>query len=667
MNSTNTLIKLDNQQKDAACTTDGAILVLAVPGSGKTTTLISHINYMVKDCKIESSNILALTYTKSAAADMTHRYIALYGNDGVVFSTINSFCFRLVKNKMPFDMIDNSERSRVIKDIYRAIIQDYATENDVRTAETAISFAKNMMLTSEEIQNISIWGNSLGKVFDMYNERLNTLNKYDFDDQLIYAYKILKEDETLLNKYKIQYRYICLDEAQDTSKIQYEIIRLLSSGNIFMVGDEDQSIYGFRAAYPEGLLNFEKDYNNAKVYRLETNYRSTDEIISVASEFISNNKNRYQKQMLGTNRTGSPVSVIDVPSREEQYKNITEIVKSHDNSVAVLFRDNISMIPLIDEFLKNNISYNARKIEELHFFDDHVVEDIKDFLRLAINDKDAEAFKAIYNKCGAYIRKQYLTGICGKMYYNNMNVFDALHEWYSFQHKEYIATKFENKIKPMKHMKPADAITHIANNGYREFLSEKGYSIGYLDILKTIASDDNTIQEFFHHLDRLERELMKNNTTDGNVVLSTIHSSKGLEYDSVYIIDVFDSILPATLDGRPEVDSDKMYQEERRLFYVGMTRARNELNLFRITNQQTSFIDELFPSNGKKLTEIIKEYQNNTLVVRDINLNMLYKLDILSEGRFNAYEVNEDTGEIHSEHCNESIFARKDKNTWEIF
>ena len=298
----------DNQIK-AVRQVDGPVLVLAVPGSGKTTVLVTRLGYMLYCKNVSSENILTLTYTVAATNDMRRRFEAIFGDEyanRLEFRTINGICSKIIsryaemEGRTTFDLVtDERVLGKVLTDILSKLLSDYPTESDVKGAKTLIAYCKNMMLSDEEIIEL---GNSEGvplyDIYKEYNSYLRDNQLMDYDDQMRYAYVMLKGSEKMLNEYRNMYRYICVDEAQDTSKIQHVIIQLLAgeNGNLFMVGDEDQSIYGFRAAYPEALLNFSKVFPDAKVIVMDKNYRSNANIVSGANMFIKHNTARYDKK-----------------------------------------------------------------------------------------------------------------------------------------------------------------------------------------------------------------------------------------------------------------------------------------------------------------------------------------------------------------------------------
>lgn len=393
-------IRLSAQQEQAVLAHSGAVLLLAVPGSGKTTVLVTRLGYMVFCREIEPEEILTMTYTVSATRDMRDRLASIFGGElasRLEFRTINgisSIIIRLYErfyDRKAFDLLDNSARqSAIIADIYRRVHSDFATESVIKSIATSITFAKNMMLNVEQIAEIEIENVDFAKVFEEYNKTLRAQNLMDYDDQMVYAYQILRKYPQVLEHFQQRYKYFCVDEAQDTSKIQHEIIALLcsESKNIFMVGDEDQSIYGFRAAYPEALMRFERSYENAKVLLMEENFRSSANIVTMADKFIKLNQNRHEKHMKTARSGGAEVAKIAVMDRRAQYKYLLQVAKNCDCETAVLYRDNDSALPLIDMMEREGIAYRVRQVES-GFFSSRIVRDITDIINFAKNPYDS--------------------------------------------------------------------------------------------------------------------------------------------------------------------------------------------------------------------------------------------------------------------------------------
>ena len=551
-----------------------------------------------------------ITYNTAATKEMESRFSAQFGErygKQIDFRTINSLALKVYSdycrktNRPQRKLIQDDERRRLLGEVFKQHNDEYAAENDILELSSAITYIKNMMLADEQICEIESEYPHLNAMFESYQKSLKDNYQMDFDDQMVFALWILQKDDEIISALRARYKYICVDEAQDTSKIQHEIIKLLAQGNnLFMVGDEDQSIYGFRAAYPKALLNFRYDYLNPYILRMERNYRSTTQIVEKAQSFISQNKGRYEKNMTAERGDGEAVSLEQVDSREMQYMRLLEIAKTADRETAFLYRDNESSVVLIDLFLRNGVPFRLRK-PEMNFFGNRVVKDIVAYLSLALNENDTNSFSQICNKGIIYLKNQQKDYAIKNCKYKRMSVYDSVdgQMQYLKERQRDRADGFRSIMARVAKSKTADAISDLMDNGYEGYLREKHLDRGKVEILKILAKQEPDIQKYLNRLRELEGLIQKGFFSKANnaVILSTIHSSKGLEYDSVYMVDVYDGRFPSS---RPNIfsrskDNADGEQEERRLFYVGITRAKNKLSLFAIKGRESTFIDQLFP------------------------------------------------------------------------
>lgn len=616
-------IKLNPQQQRAVQAVGGANLMIAVPGSGKTTVMVARMGYMIYCKRIAPENILAITYTVSATNDIKRRFAEKFDPEiakRLNIRTINSLCEQVINKyvqihqRTRFTMLKANEQANIIKSIYIALTGDkFPHEADIIEAQTKISYIKNMMMTTPE-QRAEYLNDKpfYEEFFNRYVGMLKSQQRMDFDDQLIYARSILIIYADVLEWFQAQYQYICVDEAQDTSKIQHEIIRILASkqNNIFMVGDEDQSIYRFRAAYPRALLDFTDTYTNPYILFLETNYRSTKPIVSAAQLFISQNINRHsEKHMVASRGDGKPIERITVRKKHQQYSAIAEISKKEHGQMAVLYRNNGSAIPLMDLFLREKTPFVRLKEAGENFFTSKVVQDIVYFLRFAINLNDAEAFNQVYYKCGYGFKKNAAYWSCRKATQKRITIADELvnqmSQWPTLVRK---AEDFRNKFKKIAASKPHDAIDLICRFWYYAYAKEKELDIGKVDILYALAVHEETIKGFLARLEQLPQLIESYKCTEENpVILTTIHSAKGLEFDTVYIVDVYDGCLPHSCrEDAPEQERVDTYEEERRLFYVGITRAKNELHLFYVSDCVSEFVNAVAPPDRTAKEPVIR-------------------------------------------------------------
>ena len=631
-------IVLNSQQDSAVQATDGANLLLAVPGSGKTTVLVARLGYMILCKNIAPQNILALTYTKAATEDMRARFRSFFGENlanRIEFRTINSIADKIIKKytDRPFEIIDDTKE--IVKKILQRTQTSFPTENEINEAITKIAYYKNMMIRPEKIED-----EDDAEIFGIYNEFLKQSSLMDYDDQLVYAHTILRKYPRILEYFQDRYQYICVDEAQDTSKLQHEIIRLFAMkyNNIFMVGDEDQSIYGFRAAYPRALTEFRSNYPNASVYYMETNYRSTKEIVKTSADFIEKNIDRYSKKIVSSRGYGAPVLRIPVKNREDQYKFLLELSKKSGKNTAILYRDNDSAIPLIDLMIRNNIPFNVNKLKGL-FFTNRLVSDIKNFMQLAVDQYDTESYMQIYYKCNFGFNKKMAELVCSKAMGRKMTVADALiRQNFQQPHMQKNAKEFGKFLSDIASNNPLNAL-NIIYDRYESFMTRQNMDYDKFELLQVLASAEKTVGSFLERLYELQLICSDEKPERNNgITLSTVHSAKGLEFDSVYITDVFDGTFPSVTLSAAQKDKDEMdcYMEERRLFYVAMTRAKNELAVISISDRKSSFIDEIISSKeadslARGYAEVKGKFGNQKEIIYDSEGRRWVRCEICGE------------------------------------
>lgn len=482
---------------------NGPALVLAVPGAGKTTVLIHRTANLILNQNVPSERILSITFSRASARDMKERFLKLYKNfnpNQVHFSTIHSFAYGLVKEyfyryNIKYGLIEGEKsplnKNRLLRKIYFDINNEYLTEERFENVANTIGYIKNMLLDIDEylkLNNVEI--NNFREIFVSYENFKRKNHLIDFDDMLTLSLQILKEDRYLLNKYRNKYDYIQVDEGQDTSKVQIEIIRTIAAprNNVFVVADDDQSIYGFRGAFPRALLNFNKMYPSGKIFYMEENFRSSKNIVSVCNKFIKQNTLRYNKNLFTANKNIRPITIVKVENMLDQYDYLVQEIKEHEDykNTAILYRNNISAIGLIEFFERNSIPFYIRD-SKIHFFNHWVVDDILSFLRLAHDDKDMETLEKIYFKMKGYIYKKYINYI--KTLDCNISVFDRLME-YPYLEDEYKSQIRELKydFKKLSNLRPYEAISFIEKNlKYEKYLRENSLKFGYtFDSLKTI-------------------------------------------------------------------------------------------------------------------------------------------------------------------------------------
>lgn len=603
-------MNLSKEQNKAVNHVKGPALVLAVPGAGKTTVLIYRTGNLILNHNISPENILSITFSRASASDMKSRFNKIYGDIShipVHFSTIHSFSFSLVreyayKNRIRYTLVEDSKKElnkyNILKRIYYSINREYITEEKLENLLNYIGYIKNMLIDPMEFtKQFKIEIDNFIDILHTYEKYKRSNNLIDFDDMLTIALEILHKDKYLLNKYRNRYNYIQVDEGQDTSKAQMEIIKILShpKNNLFIVADDDQSIYGFRGAYPKGLFNFNNIYKNAKVYYMEENYRSTKNIVSISNKFIKQNTLRYNKNIFTENKFLQPVNIVKVKKLEDQYKFLVDGLKQVENygNSAILYRNNISSIGVIEYLERNNIPFYIKDVK-VNFFNHWLVEDILSFFKLADDPKDLIAFEKIYYKMKGFISKKQLYYIKNLNY--SSSVFDRLLDLpglNSFYRKNILELKLD--FKKLSKMSPYNGILYIEKKlEYEDYLRESCMKFGHtLDSLKTIlyylkmiASKTENLDEFISRLKYLDYLAIHSKNNKNGITLSTIHSAKGLEFENVYIIDLIEGDFPNTtsIDEFNKGNIEAL-EEERRLFYVGMTRAKAYLTLITIQNR----------------------------------------------------------------------------------
>ena len=603
-------LKLNRQQEEAVRSVEGNVLLLAVPGSGKTTVLVARLGYALYCLGVAPENILTMTYTVAAAADMRKRFVSLFGeelSDRLAFRTINGVCARIIRQyeqsrgTTAFELLsDESRIAAMLGDICRGVLNEYPADSDIKAIRTKITYVKNMCLKPEEIEALNQEIKGFPSIYRAYVDTMKRQRLMDYDDQLVYAYNILRRCPDILHSLQSRYRYICVDEAQDTSKIQHMIIELLAGpeGNLFMVGDEDQSIYGFRAAYPRALADFSRRRKNARVLLMEQNYRSTRQIVRAADRFIRQNSDRHPKRMTAVRGDGAEVKELTVSSRAGQYAYLLKTAKDCGRETAVLFRDNECALPLIDLLDRSRIPYRCRQMDT-SFFTSPVVRDITDIIRFALDQTDGQLFMNLYYKLNARLSKQEAQEAVRRCP-ESMSVLEYLAEDFplsGFKRKQCRAllTHMNNMLTE----NAGSAVYRIVKYmGYGAYLKQREMGEGKAEILQALGNQEPSPARLLDRLEELSGIIRSHGSNDSRFILSTIHSSKGLEYDRVFLMDTIDGILPSQA-----ADEDRaLMEEERRLFYVGMTRAKNELNIFTFRQAELSsaFSAALFPGKEEK-------------------------------------------------------------------
>lgn len=641
-------IELNEQQRQAASFDYGNALVLSTAGSGKTTVIIARAGRLLYENKC-NRKILTITFSKMAANDMKNRFQKYFREqyrNNTEFSTIHSFSYKIVRNffnskGIKFEILKNNYQvlGDILKSNYSQSYFSYVSDEEIEALSSAIGFVKNMMIDPKKYKDFGIEIKEFDKLFEKYSIYKSQNKFIDFDDMLVYAYKILLKSKHYRDSVKNTYQYVQIDEMQDTSKIQHEIIKLISNDNLFMVGDDDQAIYSFRGSYPDFMLEFKNIYGDSNIFYLDNNFRSDRNIVESAKSFIEKNKSRFQKSICTDNPKENPINLKRVANRKEQSKLIiNEILQCNDGTVGILYRYNMSAMILANSLYENNIGFYIKE-DKTKFFNSFVLNDVVAFLNLALNPKDRESFSRIYYKSYTYFTK----GMCQMVLSSSredLSVFDILDNCSDFDYYVYDRIiQFKTDINYLNKLKPNDAVKFIKMDleymGYLERMQEDGRNnlsnaLHILEIIEEIGSYCNNIKEFIDKIYSLQDVIKKSSESKNErVTLSTIHGAKGLEYDYVYMIDNLDGEFPSDIKGMSTEVYQKILEEERRVFYVGMTRAKRILNIT-VPGVPSLFVNELMQLNKKdidynlKIGQRVKHNKFGVGVIVEVEKETLY-------------------------------------------
>lgn len=609
-------MKYSESQMKAINHDKGPALVLAVPGSGKTTVLLARIKRLI-DKGVNPNNILSMTFSKSQALDMEDRFMSKNKINTVHFSTIHSFTYGIIKSfhNSKVDLIESSNKYNkynLVKQIYYQERHKHMNDEQLETFFSVSGYLKNTLMDYDDYKKTyGLAFTGFEKVYNKYEIFKRENNFIDFDDMLLLALEILQKNKYALEFLQNKFEYVQVDEGQDTSYIQLKIISLIAknNNNLFIVADDDQSIYGFRGASSSELLSFKNNYPDANIYYMQENYRSTASITSVSNKLIINNKSRYNKIINPTREVGSIININKVKNTNSQISHILKMVKSDlekNETVAILYRNNISAISFIDRI--NDIDFYI-KDGKMAFYSNQIIKDVLNIIYFAIDPYDINLFEKIYYKLNLFIKKDFVKQI--KYMSKRTSIIEKLKECEGmnefFLDKIYLLDYHFSKLSDMNFEKSVKYIFYHME--YYEFLKEfsrrsTGSLIALNRIIDTIISISKGIEnisDFNSKIDRLISKQRNHSFNKKNLTLSTIHGAKGLEFDNVYMIDLIEKEFPAQ-STNSSIEGE-LLEEERRLFYVAMTRAKNNLSLFypdklhNLSVEKSRFIDEILNDN----------------------------------------------------------------------
>lgn len=625
--------KLNENQESAVNHIDGPCMVLAGPGSGKTRVITYRIANMVVNKDIRPSSILAISFTKASSVEMKNRALSLssdYRMNKVTYGTFHSVFFRILRYFESYSLdsiFDEKSKRLVLRGILKSLNVENADDDEtIGQVINEISYVKNELMDKIDFESEILSSDEFTKVYNLYEEHKNTINKIDFDDMLIKTYYLLKNNKPALDRIRNTYKYILVDEFQDINKVQFEVLKLISNpiNNIFVVGDEDQSIYGFRGSRPDFLLQFESYFENTKKVLLDINYRSKNEIVDVANRLIEKNENRYEKVIMCDQGKGATVNYVSPEDSEEEAafiaKAILEEMKkeyTEYTDFAVIYRTNIQSRALVDIFMDVRIPFVV-KDSVITIYDHWASQDILAYLRIALNAKSNKDWVRIINKPFRYISKDNVNLVKEESDFINalINKCDL--------HPKQIKTinDLEIDLSYLKTLNPKNAISYIRSSlDYDRYIldycsNRKIKTNGLIEILNELESSAmnfKTIQEYMEHIERVKSELIenKNNKNSDGVIFTTMHSAKGLEFKNVYIIGANEGTIPHEKSYDIGDDEKKIEQieEERRLMYVAITRAEESLYISSPSSKygkkvsKSRFIDDIKSPTNKEMQD----------------------------------------------------------------
>ena len=589
-------MSFNTSQQEAIRHKDGPMLVLAGPGSGKTTVITERTKNLIIESHVNPANILVITFTKAAATEMKERFRRLVGDAdySVTFGTFHAVFFAILKHAYHYraeNIIREEQKFQCMRGLIAKHRLEYEDETEFITAVLGeIGMVKNTGIAIANYYSKNCAEEIFRRIYSEYHEYLYQNHLIDFEDMLVYTYELFAERPDILGAWQRKYQYILIDEFQDINKIQFDVVKQLagSAQNLFVVGDDDQSIYRFRGAKPEIMLHFKDDFPQAKTVLLDVNYRSQKRIVDGALKLIGHNKERYDKAIHAAKEPECEVDCgVFKDQREENLRiiwDIQDIIErgGHYADIAVLFRTNTQPRLLMEQLLEYNVPFRTRD-NVPNLYEHWIAKDLFAYIRIAMGSRARSDFLRIMNRPKRYITRESLD--------EDTVAFDVW-EWY-FEEQPWVAErigKLEHDVKMLSHMKPYAAINYIRKGiGYDDFCEEYAdyrrmrvddlYDV--LEELQEGAKGFDTFEQWFEHIDAYTKELetlyRRQEVPKDSVALSTLHSAKGLEYEHVYIVDVNEGVMPYK---KAVLDQD--LEEERRMFYVGMTRAKKKLHLFSV-------------------------------------------------------------------------------------
>nr|WP_288741754.1 ATP-dependent helicase [uncultured Mediterraneibacter sp.] len=603
-------------QTQAIQHTDGPCLVLAGPGSGKTLTIVNRVKYLIEKQKVRPEEILVVTFTRFAAAEMKSRLCLVMGKRDlpVTVGTFHGIYYGILKwayRMNQENILSETEKYQILRGVINKERMEIFDEEDfIQDIAAEIGKVKNNRIPLEEFVSEKCSADAFRNIYRNYEQHRKELKKIDFDDMLVLCYELFRSRPDVLAQWQKKFRYVLIDEFQDINRIQYDVIRMLAQpeNNLFVVGDDDQAIYGFRGADSELMLGFGKDYPNAKQILLGMNYRSTANIVQNSLKLIENNVERYSKKLEANREGGSCLHIQEVkdPVEEAEYV-LEEIQKCKENGIkeeeiAILFRVHTDARAVVEAMVERKIPFQMK--EHLpNIYEHFIAKDIMAYFRLATGIRRRQDFLQVMNRPKRYLGRDSVAG--AKVSFEDMRKFYCDKDWMIDR-----IDQFEWDVKMLMKMAPYAAIQYIRKRiGYDDFLKEYAFThqINRSDLNEVLAEIEeaakafSSVEEWFAHVEEYTETLKvkekERNRPRPGVRLMTIHASKGLEFKQVFLIAANEGRIPYQ-----KAKTDKEIEEERRLFYVAMTRAKDFLKIcyVKIKNGKevtpSRFVDELLKS-----------------------------------------------------------------------
>lgn len=613
-------MSFNNSQKKAIHHFKGPALVLAGPGSGKTTVITHRTKYLIEQFHVQPEHILVITFTRAAAIEMKERFFNLMNGTktAVTFGTFHSVFFKILKYAYHYraeNIAREEQRQLFLREILQLLHLEIEDENEfISDILSEISVIKNDRIALEHYYPKNCSEENFKAIYEHYEERMQRENLIDFDDMLLMTYELLAARPDILKLWQEKYQFILIDEFQDINKVQYDIVKMLAAprNNLFIVGDDDQSIYRFRGARPEIMLGFENDYPNADQILLDVNYRSSKAIVSAASRLIVHNRTRFQKQIRASHPMGASIYIRNCQSVQEETTAILEQMHVYCDQgipysdMAVLVRTNTGARAIVEKMIEANVPFQMRD-QIPNLFDHWIAKDILTYMEIAAGDHSRAAFLKIINRPKRYIHREALS--------EQEITMNLLRSYY--MEKDWMIDRIdrmEYEFKMLRMMAPYAAIHFIRKGiGYDTFVTEYAQYrrmkpdelMEVLDALQESAKEYRTLGQWKEHIceytEQLKQKASYQKEQKEGVQISTMHSSKGLEYQAVFLPDVNESIVPHT---KAVLDAD--LEEERRLFYVAMTRAKTYLHMYSLKErynkplEPSRYLEELVEMIPKK-------------------------------------------------------------------